>query len=399
MTSETSYAALPVRQRGTLEIIDTAMKLYRRYFGVLMGWSALVIFASIITYPVGLVLAFPLMAGACSCAIAAAVRGQRISFGQGWDFSKPRYGALVLITFVQGLLLSAAIGVIMLGSVLVMAGGTWLLSAIGAPDVVTGVVAIIGMILAVLVFSILSVLTYAWLGLVPIIACLEDDHRGLSAMGRAWTLMKGSWGRVLGLSTLLSIAMAAVSGIVTGTLALLGESLNVFSSNSSVSSIIGLGLASMGFFGAFFLFWNPIQNLILAVLYLDLRVRNEALDLEWSSYASTPLPVENNAVSAAPTAPELAQQLAQNPLGAAPVINDSPASLSAAPPVAPQIRPPAPTPQQIAESEPVIIAKPPAPLPVSALTPQAATSPDTFDFSSSFSAGVAPDAEAKDASA
>ncbi len=383
MTSETPHAALPVRQRGTLEIIDTALKLYRRYFGVLMGWSALVIFASIITYPVGFVLAYPLMAGVCSCAIAAAVRGQRISFGQGWDFSKPRYGALVLITFVQGLLLSAGIGVISLLCVLLAAAGAWLLSAIGTPDSVTAVVAIVGMIAAVLVFSILSVLVYAWLGLVPIIACLEDDHRSLSAMSRAWTLMKGSWGRVLGLSTLLSIAITAVSGIVIGTLALLGESLNVFSSNSSVSSIIGLGLAYMGFFGAFFLFWNPIQNLILAVLYLDLRVRNEALDLEWSSYASAPLPVENaesNAVQVAPTAPELVQQLAANPLD----INDSPASLSAAPPM----RPPAPTPANI-EIEPVVIAKPPA--------PQAATAPEPFDFSSSFSAGAAPDVEGKDA--
>ena len=381
MTSETSYAALPVRQRGTLEIIDTALKLYRRYFGVLMGWSALVIFASIITYPVGLVLAFPLMAGACSCAIAAAVRGQRITFGQGWDFSKPRYGALVLITFIQGLLLSAGTGVILLLCVLVAAGGAWLLSAIGAPDAVTGVVAVIGMIIAILVFSILSVLVYAWLGLVPIIACLEDDHRGLSAMSRAWTLMKGSWGRVLGLSTLLTIAITAVSGIVTGTLALLGESLNVFSSDSSFSAIVGMGLAYMGFFGAFFLFWNPIQNLILAVLYLDLRVRNEALDLEWSSYASTPLPVENaelNAVPTAPTAPQLAQQLAQNPLD----INDSPASLSSAP----QIRPPAPA----AQTPPVVIAKPPA--------PQAATAPEPFDLSSSFSAGAGSDAEEKDAS-
>lgn len=388
MTSETTYAALPVRQRGTLEIIDTALKLYRRYFGVLMGWSALVIFASIITYPVGLVLAYPLMAGVCSCAIAAAVRGQRISFGQGWEFSKPRYGALVLITFVQGLLLSAAIGVIMLLSVLVMAGGAWLLSAIGAPDSVSAIVAVIGMIIAVLVFSILSVLVYAWLGLAPIIACLEDDHRGLSAMSRAWTLMKGSWGRVLGLSTLLTIAVTAVSGIVTGTLALLGESLNLFSSNASVSSIIAAGLAYMGFFGAFFLFWNPIQNLILAVLYLDLRVRNEALDLEWSSYASTPLPVENNAVQAAPTAPELAQQLAANPLDTAPIVNDSPASLSAAP----QIRPPAPTPPLNVTTEPVVIAKPPTPTPV----PQAATTPEPFDFSSSFSAGVAPNMDEKD---
>ena len=384
MTSETPLAALPVRQRGTLEIVDTALKLYRRYFGVLMGWSAIVALILIVgsVASVGMLFAYPLGVGSCACAVAAAVRGQRITFAQVWDFTKPRYGALLLITFLSFLLLMVAVIVASLLSVLLTVAGAWLLSAIGAPDSVTAGVGIVGFFVALAIGSILSVLAYAWLGLVPIIVCLEDDNRGVAALGRAWELMKGSWGRVLGLSTLLTIAIAAVMGIVGGALALFGQGLDAFSSDAP-ETLIGLSLGIFGFFSLFFLFWNPIQTLILAVLYLDLRVRKEALDLEWGSYNSAPLPVENSAPQMAPTP---ASQLAPPPFAAHPFDNaaESPASMSPTVGIAPvensappSLRPPAPAPQQNAQesAEPVSLLKPP-------------TAPDAFDFSTSFSAGA-----------
>ena len=301
MATESTLAALPVRQRGTLEILDTAMKLYRRYFGVLMGWSALtsLIFVVLLLPTCGLaaLLVYPLVPGAGCCAIAAAVRGQRISFGQVWDFTKPRFGALIGITIVSGLLMSVASGAASMIFGAVSLAGTWLFSAINAPTEVTVVVAIIGTIIGTVLSSIFSVFAYAWLGLVPIIACLEDDKRSTAALGRAWELMKGSWGRVLGLATLLSIAVIAVMGIVGGSMALFGSGISAFVDDPE-SAIWGALLTFGGFFGLFLLFWNPIQTLVLAVLYLDLRVRKEALDLEWSSYASAPVAQTN--------APELA---------------------------------------------------------------------------------------------
>ena len=290
MATETSFAALPVRQRGTLEIIDTAMKLYRRYFGVLMGWSALVAVMTLLSsmVPFGAFLVYPLIAGSGCCAIAAAVRGQTIGFSQVWDFTKPRYGALMLLTFLSTLLMGVAVGVVFIAAMIIALAGVWLMSLVSAPDAITGIVGVIGVIVAMIVGSVLSVFAYAWLGLVPIIACLEDDKRSTAAMGRAWELMKGSWARVLGLSTLLSIAVLAIMGIVGGSMALYGQGMGLFTDDISESAILGLGLTFSAFIGLFFLFWNPIQTLVLAVLYLDLRVRKEALDLEWSSYASAP---------------------------------------------------------------------------------------------------------------
>ena len=298
MSPEPNFPALPVRQRGTLEIIDTAMKLYRRYFGVLMGWSALTALLFVVSTPVtcgaGALLVFPLVSGAGCCAMAAAVRGQRITFGQVWEFTKPRYGALLLIAFLGALLLGAVSGAMSMISVFISLAGTMFFSAINAPTEVTLVFTIIGTIIGSVISSILSVLAYAWLGLVPIIACLEDDKRSSAALGRAWELMKGHWKRVLGLATLLSIAIIAVMGIVGGSIALFGSGIGAFVDDPSDTAIWGVVLTFGGFFGLFLLFWNPIQTMILAVLYLDLRVRNEALDLEWNSYASAP-PVQANA--------------------------------------------------------------------------------------------------------
>ena len=427
MPSEISFAPLPVRRRGTIEIIDTALKLYRRYFGVLMGWSVLVGLVSLLGSVVPFVglLAFPLVYGACACAVAAAVRGQRISFGQVWDFTKPRYGALILLTLLSGLLLFVAVLALGLGglliSVLTVAG----LSALSAPDAVLTSLGIIGFLAALTLGSVASVLAYAWLGLVPLVACLEDDKRGAAAMGRAWDLMKGSWLRVLGLSTLLTIAILAVMSAVAVTLALTGQGFSAYIENPD--SLLGLSLAFSGTLTLFLVFWNPIQSLILSVLYLDLRVRKEALDLEWTSYTSAPQPAAG-ALDAAAPAPSAfdsaalgATALGATALGAtalpdaATLFGGSPATAPAeipnvAPsPFAPQTAPPSPfapqdlppqsqapspfapqtapvaetprppTPQPITESEaaPATVARPPAPQ----------IAPEPFDFSSAFGEG------------
>ena len=414
MSPESNFPALPVRQRGTLEIIDTAMKLYRRYFGVLMGWSALtavlMVLISLPTCGLGVLLAYPLVPGAGCCAIAAAVRGQRITFNQVWEFTKPRFGALILVTLLSGLLFSVAYGVVSLVWLAFSLGGTWFFSAINAPTEVTVVVAIIGTVVGLLVSSVLYMMAYAWMSLVPIIACLEDDKRSAAALGRAWDLMKGHWKRVLGLSTLLSIAVVAVMGIVGGSIALFGDGIGAFTDDASELAIIGVSLTFSAFIGLFLLFWNPIQTLVLAVLYLDLRVRNEALDLEWNSYASAP-PAQTNAPEIAAAelannsaAPELAPASMSGyaPGSSAPAIaatssaptpiNDAPEQISlsketssfSAAPVAPQSAPVAP------QSAPVAPQSAP-------LTPQSApvAPQEAFDFSSSFSAGQTDGDESK----
>lgn len=389
MTPETQFAPLPVRQRGTLEIIDTALKLYRRYFGVLMAWSAIVAASYLLgALAFASFLAMPLIYGASACAVAAAVRGQRITFGQVWDFTKPRYGALLLLFLLTGLLLGAAVMAIFFVSTMATVAGVWLLSSVNAPDSLSVIFGVIGGVIFTVVTSVLSVMAYAWLQMVPIIACLEDDKRGTPAMGRAWELMKGSWTRVLGLSTLLTVAVLAVLAMVGAGLALFGQGFGALLDSPSESAILGLMLTFSAFWMVFMLFWNPIQTLIIAVLYLDLRVRKEALDLEWTSYNSAP-PAPASVPAVAPDVSLNAAHLSPSALNSSPAafaVENSPprpptpatvASVEAAP----AQRPPAPISTESAVAPPSFS---PAPPPVVSPAPPSADEP----FSSSFGAGL-----------
>ena len=328
MNSELSSSvlpALPVRKRETLEILDTALKLYRRYFWVLIGWSALV--SALALVPVlnwVSFLAMPLLYGAVSCCVAAAVRGQGVKFSQCWAFSKPRYGPLLGTMLLSYLILFAVIMALSLAGVLVFLLGAWALSNAPQPVQIIGI--ILGFLLGLAVFSVLGVVAFGWTNMVPIVVCLEDDKRSTAAIGRAFDLLKGNWRRVFGLSLILGLAAIMVFTLVSVVFALLGLGRLSGLADPTSDAFIGLVTSFTVFVGLFTLAWYPAQTLIVAVLYLDLRVRREALDLEWTAYASAPAPTPHS--SLAPPEIQLSSGVSLAPL---PTNNDAstPASFAA----------------------------------------------------------------------
>ncbi|MBW3634876.1 MAG: hypothetical protein KY445_00245 [Armatimonadetes bacterium] len=290
LSPPTAFPALPVRRRETLEIFDTALKLYRRYFWVLLGWSALVSVMALVPILNWLSLfTLPLLYGAASCCVAAAVRGQGVRFRQCWQFTKPRYGALLGVIFLSWLVLGAFAIALSIAFSFVIFGGV--LSLANAPQPVQIVVGVIGYVLFLVLFGALGVVAFGWSSMVPIVACLEDDKRGAAALGRSFELLKGNWRRVFGMSLLLGLAVLTVMGIIGGGYSLLAwDGLREIFNGAipSENAIFGLAMTVGGFMTVFFTLWNPAQSLVIAVLYLDLRVRREALDLEWTAYASAP---------------------------------------------------------------------------------------------------------------
>jgi hypothetical protein len=291
MTSESPQLmqALPVRRRETLEIFDTALKLFRRYAWVLLGWSAL---SSVLALIPGVsflaFLTMPLLEGAASCCVAAAVRGQKVTFGQCWSFTKPRYGAMLGVIVLSYIIFFCVVIALYIAAALLFVVFALILSNVPVPVQVVG--GIIGFLLAMVAFSCMGVVAFGWAKMVPIVACLEDDKRGTAAMGRAFDLLKGNWRRVFGMALIIGLAIIAVLGIVVGIFMLIGAAQwsDIFSGNPSNSAILGLVVTLGGFMAIFAFLWNPAHSLIIAVLYLDLRVRREALDLEWSAYSSAP---------------------------------------------------------------------------------------------------------------
>jgi hypothetical protein len=106
-----AYEPMPIRQRDVLDIWDTALKLYRRNFCVLLKWSlpaqtglvALVVLsvlsyrwaAFLAVFPLILdCLGVPLIIGATACVVSAAARGGTVSSAQCRSFIGLHYKAV-----------------------------------------------------------------------------------------------------------------------------------------------------------------------------------------------------------------------------------------------------------------------------------------------------------------
>lgn len=281
--SEAVFAPLPLRARGVLENLDLAFKLFKQYWKPLLAWGAvtnglmLLALATSLSFLVGP----PFIIGPVCCVLAAAVRGQNVGFKQCWGFSQPRVGNLLAMHLLSSLIAGAVIGALSLG-LFVLAG--WLGSAL--PNAGALPTFLFSMVVAVSISMVLS-MGLAWQGMVSMVAAMEDEHRGVSALKRAWTLLRGRWKAALGLLTILNLALLVLWGMLWGLFSLLagvGALGNAFSGRGGDSALIGvLGTIAISSWLIFTLFM-PIYYLAQALFYLDARVRHEALDLEWNAH-------------------------------------------------------------------------------------------------------------------
>ena len=301
-----AFAALPVRARGVLDILDLSLRLYKRYFWVLVAWSAIVAVANSLSSSLLYIFLWPLLTGATVCCVAAAIRGQRVEFKQCWQFTNPRYWPLVgviFLTFLYGIGIFLLLG---LACVAIFAGGALLLQS--ASFEVKLAIGIIGGIVMVVLLTIAATGLMIWQGMAPIVVCMEEDKRDRSALGRAYELLRGHWGRMIAMLTVIGLAVLVLYAILAATI---GSITGMFTGFARLGDVLNGRLSFEEFMDAFTGFsmgfqilvvflttlWNPIHHLILTLFYLDIRVRKEALDLEWTSYASSP-------PTAAPASPQ-----------------------------------------------------------------------------------------------
>lgn len=307
---------MPLRARGVLETLDLTIKVFRRYFRVLLAWSALSIGVCTLValfgvasagvalfnpsnpYPysgfstaamMSLMLSslgacalaffcYPLMVGASACCVAGAVRGQNIKFAQCWSFSRPRYWSMLGQTFLAFLVMWIAFIGAAIAFGLVIALGVFVVSSL--PGFAAGFLGIIGAIVLYAAFFVVMMMVGLWLVLVPVVVCMEENNRNSNALGRALSLLRGNWRRAAGLMLIVWIGFALAGAIFQMPLALMGTS-----DGSSGGLLLG-GAFLMQML--FYLAGVPFYTLLISLFYIDARVRNEALDLEWSSHAGTP---------------------------------------------------------------------------------------------------------------
>lgn len=207
-----------------------------------------------------------------------AVLGQSSSVGTAWRESRsqlPRLLGLTLLLGVGGALLFA---VLILPGVLAQSWGFGVLGALVALG------------LAV------------WLGIrftLASPALMLEKTTILKSLTRSSKLVKGSWWRVLGITIVTSIITSIVAGIIVLPLTLLGAGLfggglEGLSNGTGVMSWGYLILTGIGGLIALTI-TLPMQSGVTVLLYVDQRIRREALDLELARAAG----IENYGTGAA----------------------------------------------------------------------------------------------------
>lgn len=290
-----TFSPFPLRARGLLEIFDAAIKLYKQYFWVLLGWSAIVSLSSVLgsLLPLGGMAALfiaPLAIGSVVCCVAAAVRGQNVEFSQCWHFTQPRYwmmlGMHLLASLIGGVILLLVMGIAMA----IGFGGVFLFRQSSGP--VQIVLGITGFLLLSLIVTFITTVVFSWLGLVPIVVCMEEDKRGTLALSRAYEMLSGHWLRITSLMTLVGLAMLALFAMLAGLTSLLigfGKISDMMRGGGLDEAALWMGMGAIGIsYIVLWIIWTPLIYLILSVFYLDIRVRQEALDLEWTAHTTAP---------------------------------------------------------------------------------------------------------------
>ncbi len=211
--------------------------------------------------------------------VARATLGEKLRLGQLWRRAATRLWPLTLWT----LLLTLAL----LISVAVIGGLVLLLVGVGG---VAGIVA--GVLVGVfggLLIAAASAFLYTKTSTVPSLIVLEKLGVRASVL-RSWSLTRGYFWRTLGVLLLVGLIVQVISQIVTTPVSLLfgvGTALvdpsGAFLEQTTilsvvVSLIIAIPVAAVA---------AVVQSAAVALVYLDLRMRKEGLDLELARYVES----------------------------------------------------------------------------------------------------------------
>ncbi len=202
--------------------------------------------------------------------VGAAVLGRRLDAGQTWASLRPRMLPLVGVTLLIGLgsilAVTLMVGVIV---ALAFAIGTWAV----LPGLLIGVG---GGIALVYVYVRLSVASPA---------VVMEGVGVVTSLTRSWALVRRSWWRVLGILILSAIITSLLTTVVTVPITLIATLASGFS-ESLVPTVLASGIATL----VAGIITLPFSAAVTGLLYIDLRMRREALDIELVSAGVQPSP-------------------------------------------------------------------------------------------------------------
>jgi len=237
------------------------------------GSVALVILAAIVPVVLSIVVS-SILQGIVSLEVARGTLGEKLKLSGLWRSARGRIGALIGWSLL--------VTTVVLITFVLVAGLIGALVALGGPAGIA-----IGVILGLLA-GLAAIAGFIWLGtklaLVPSVLMLERT-RLADAVRRSWSLTNGFFWKTFGIIVLVSVIVQTVASIISFPLNLIagfGSALIDPSGSSEgflvISTIVlVLSVVISVVFGAIAL---VAQSATPALLYIDIRMRKEGLDLE-----------------------------------------------------------------------------------------------------------------------
>ncbi len=209
-----------------------------------------------------MVFILPLMTGLLITSVSRSVIGQKATMQQLWALTKRKLGFLLLLTFLISL--ATVIVVVAYGLLVVFLAATtnwWVTVAF----ILVGGLGVVALIFWIAIRTLL----------VPPVLVLENA-RFFDSIKRSWLLTRGSFWRMLGIYLLTQIIVGVVAAVVIGPATMIATLLAVGSDTTSGVPLIIMSLAMT----VTYTITTSFSAAVVALLYVDQRMRREGLDVE-----------------------------------------------------------------------------------------------------------------------
>ncbi len=201
------------------------------------------------------------LSGVMAVVVGQAVLGRPCSMPDAWRRAAPRLPALLVTALLVTLVTWSAVLALALLAVLVAA-------VLPVPAVVALVV--LGLVVALpLTLAVAVRLALAS----PAVMLESDDGRPvgpLRALRRSWGLVRGAWWRTFGVVLLGVVVAGTLSQVIALPVQVLVGALPLGVGVALAASLVGVALGQA--------LTQPILGVVLALVYVDRRIRTESLD-------------------------------------------------------------------------------------------------------------------------
>ena len=226
-------------------------------------------------------LATVLLSGLIIVAVSRSVLGRVASSKEVWERTKSKFlpliGLNIIISIISGLMM--IIGIAVFFALLASAASTANTDREFLQDLSI-------MLVGLFILMVISALVGSYLSIkfsVASPAMVLENLGVFAAIGRSWSLTRGNFWRLFGINILTAVITSMVAGIFVGIADALGAIFIVVGSSSPEDVIASLNttyILVMVMSTIAQLLILPFTSSVNALLYIDLRMRKEGLDVE-----------------------------------------------------------------------------------------------------------------------